>query len=83
MSARSRRGEMEMKIELVEFNNGKWGVRRSTMFGLMKDYLDLRADKTFWWEKGSRFFPDCMASEDRARAVFENNGWKLTEKVAK
>ena len=53
------------------------------MFGLTKDYLDLRADKTFWWSKGSRFFQDCMVSEERARSVFEKMGWELTEEVVK
>lgn len=56
-------------MRLVEFENGKWGVRRFTPF-VGFEYLDLDNTED-WWDRSDRFFCGCLADsrEDALRAV--------------
>jgi hypothetical protein len=57
-----------MKIELVKFSNGKFGVRRKRLF-FPDQYKDLEFPEmqSLWWDKNSKHFPYCMSDETTAR----------------
>ena len=60
-----------VSIKLVKFSNGKFGVRRGNWFTGYR-YKDLyRYGNRYWWDKKSKFFRDCMSSEESARKFFE------------
>lgn len=54
------------KYEVVQFNNGKYGVRRSSFFGLVQKYADFKNSFMFWWGAGSCFIDDCMVDKQSA-----------------
>jgi len=58
-----------MKYELVEFDNGKYGVRRRSVF-LGTQYADF-ALVGEWHSRKSKHFPDCQVSQEYiARSLF-------------
>ena len=60
-----------MSIKLVKFSNGKFGVRRGNWF-FGYEYKDLSGDGgSYWFDKRSIYFRDCMSSEESARKFFE------------
>lgn len=50
-----------MRLEIVKFANGKYGIRKTSLFG-MHTYLDLRETR-YWWPLGSQFMESCQAEE--------------------
>ena len=46
-------------MKIVKFKDGKYGVRRLTLFGYK--YKDFRV-VPFWWSRNSRFFSDCRGT---------------------
>ena len=60
-----------MKIRLVKFKDGKYGIRQGTYFSGYK-FFDLRADSVYWWATTSRHFEkDCRTSKDSATRAFD------------
>lgn len=55
-----------MKYEIVEFKNGKYGIRRrnfiQNLFNFGGDFLDLLAHRKYFWEPGISHFSDCQTS---------------------
>lgn len=56
-----------MKYEIVEFKNGKYGIRRrnfiQNLFNFGGDFLDLLAHRKYFWEPGCIHFIDCQTSD--------------------
>lgn len=50
-------------MKLVQFSNGKWGVRRG--FWPSYRFADLK-NPSFWWDQSSGFLPDCMGTKEQA-----------------
>jgi hypothetical protein len=61
---------------LVKFSNGKYGVRKCWFFGW---YFKDLTNPSYFWRMNSKWFGDCMGSEDEARKELE----KLTYEVIK
>ena len=62
-------------MKLVEFKDGKFGVRRWTIFGY--EYLDFRDG--FWWWLGSCWFNDCKTTQSAAEAAFAERTDRVKE----
>lgn len=60
------------RISLVKFTNGKWGIRRWSIFEGF-EYRDFDPIYSFgtWLSKTSAGFGDCQVSEEEARRYFE------------
>lgn len=50
-----------MKPEIVKFANGKYGIRKTSLFG-MHTYLDFRETR-YWWPLGSQFMASCQKKD--------------------
>lgn len=59
-----------MKPKLVKFKNGTYAIRRWSLVWLQYEYKDLKQD--YWWPKRSRFFNDCVGTEERCRDRMKN-----------
>lgn len=53
-------------MKLVRFEDGTYGVRTFWFFGW--HFRDLTTDG-FSWPRSSKFFRDCKATEEKARAA--------------
>lgn len=55
-----------MKYEIVEFKNGKYGIRRrnfiQNLFNFGGDFLDLESRHRYFWKPGISHFADCQTS---------------------
>lgn len=58
-----------MKMKIVRFKNGKYGIRRFNVFRMKHEFKDLKDE--YWWEQGSRLMPHCQGSEEAVREVFD------------
>lgn len=56
-----------MRIRLVQFSNGKYGIQKG-LFN--KRYLDFRSP-TFWWGVNDKYFHLCCTSKEEAEEVFD------------
>lgn len=65
-------------MKLIQFDNGKFGVRAHWFFGWR--FYDLRNDG-FFWPKSSIFFCDCMGSREKAENFisFKKMSYKVVE----
>ena len=56
-----------MKYEIVEFKNGKYGIRRrnfiQNLFDFGGDFLDLVSNIRYFWSSGECHFVDCKTSD--------------------
>lgn len=56
-----------MKYEIVEFKNGKYGIRRrnfiQNLFNFGGDFLDLESRHRYFWSPGISHFADCQTSD--------------------
>lgn len=56
-----------MKYEIVEFKNGKYGIRRrnfiQNLFDFGGDFLDLVAHVRYFWGSEECHFVDCQTSD--------------------
>lgn len=52
-----------MKLRIVEFSNGKYGIERRTLFqclfGSNGEFLDFN-NPVCWWDEDDRHIKDCM-----------------------
>lgn len=49
-------------MKLVQFENGKYGIRRGW---LCYSYLDLVSKQVFWWVKSDGCFKDCQVTHQQ------------------
>jgi hypothetical protein len=52
-----------MRRAIVKFSDGSFALRRGLWF---YQYLDL-VSPSFWWSMNSKFFADCLGTEDQVR----------------
>lgn len=64
-----------MKIELVKFSNGQYGIRKY-VFLMGYQYKDLResAESNWWWGKDNSYFRDCQSTRDKAVKAYKDMG---------
>ena len=55
-------------MKLVEFENGKFGVRVYWFFGW--HFRDLISDKKYNWSRKDSFFRDCQGTHEKAEYCF-------------
>lgn len=58
------------KVELVQFIDGSYGVKRTTgwwIFG-SEEYYDFASCKTYWWSFNSGYMKDCRTL-DKEKAM--------------
>ena len=54
-------------MKLVEFENGKFGVRLYWFFGWY--FRDLQASRNYFWSRKSRWFSECQGNREQAEAL--------------
>jgi hypothetical protein len=65
-----------VRVRLIRFEDGTWGVRRGLFF---HEYLDIQTGGS-WHSKGHCWFNDwCKGTETRARKFFD--AWRVGEVV--
>ena len=55
-----------MKLKIVEFKNGKFGVQRGRIFKYYLDLSGINNDITMWWSLRDRWIRDCKGSYEEA-----------------
>lgn len=59
-----------MKINLVKFRNGNYGVRRKHfIYGYQ--FLDFKGSGQFWWTRKDSYFFGCQTTKENAQARFD------------
>jgi len=60
-------------MKLVKFKNGKFGVRRWSLFGWY-EFVSFDMGCKFWWGSTSDHFEDCQTTEEQAREFYNRIG---------
>lgn len=73
------------KVEIVQFENGKYAIRKYRN-GNHACFLDLKREYKYWWPKDSNYFKDCLADtterfEEVLRLLDERHHTKLIEEL--
>lgn len=59
-----------MNLKIVKFKNGKYGVRRLTVYGY--EFLDLKNDDILWLDQCSRWYKSlCQTTLEKAKEGFD------------
>lgn len=61
-------------MKLVQFENGKYGVRAGWFFGW--EFVDLKEPR-FKWKRSDEHFYDCMGSKERCEQVVAQSKLKF------
>ena len=47
-------------MKIVKFKNGKYALRRFSLFGW--EYMDLRDNEDYWWYRSSAPYLNCLSN---------------------
>lgn len=57
-------------MKIVMFKNGKYGIRKWSLFYFGYVFLDLK-DHSCWWSNNSRWMLDCQGDLETVERIYE------------
>lgn len=58
-------------MKIVKFNDGKYGIRRWTLFGLF-EFKDVQNTGYNWWHsKGASMFRNCRGEKEEVERIYD------------
>ena len=63
-------------MKKVKFKNGKFSIRKFSIWMPGFEYRDLKSVQTLWWGRNSKYYTNCQGTEEDVDRILE----RMTDK---